>query len=467
MNHAKAQSRKGAEALGVLAALRETTLLQPGQLLLAGVSGGADSVAMLDALVQLGYRPHVAHLNHQLRGAASAADAEFVRQLAGQHGLPVTIAAESVTPDEDACRQARFAFFERVAAATGIHTLVLAHTVDDQVETFLLRLLRGAGPTGLTGILPDRQIGSLRVVRPLLSVSRHEVLEYLSAQGLKYREDASNADVRFSRNRVRHVLLPLLEREFNPQVREALVRTAEILRDEDACLAELVSKYQHAETLRVTELRQMPVALQRRAIREWLGDVSFEEVEAVRLLAAAESPSGAVGVLVHREYDLLRKTPGQGTEAAMGRWPVNIDGETTIEQFCLTIICRSERCDETAVGRLSPDGKSLLFQQETLRQAQGDNKENESFDAELLGAAPFLRTWQEGDRFQPLGMTGEKKLQDFFVDEKVPRRQRSQVPVLCATDGRIAWVVGYRIADSFKVTRSTKRILGITAVETN
>ena len=441
-------------------------LLRPDEPLVVGVSGGPDSVALLDALVHLGYRPHIAHLNHQLRGAASAADAEFVRQLAGQHGLPVTIAAESVTPDEDACRQARFAFFERVAAATGIHTLVLAHTADDQVETFLLRLLRGSGPTGLTGILSDRKIGSLRVVRPLLTVRREEVLKYLCAQGSKYREDASNADVRFARNRVRHVLLPLLEREFNPQVREALVRTAEILRDEDACLAELVSKNQPAETLRVTELRQLPVALQRRAIRGWLGDVSFEEVEAVRQLAAAESPSGAVGELVHREYDLLRKTPGQGTEPAVGRWLVNIDGETTVEQFCLTIICRSERCETTA-GSLSSDGKSLAFQRKTLRHAPGDNKKYESFDAEALGAAPFLRTWQEGDRFQPLGMTGEKKLQDFFVDEKVPRRQRSQVPVLCASDGRIAWVIGYRIAEPFKVTQSTQRILRITAVETN
>jgi len=439
-------------------------LLGPSEPLLVGVSGGPDSVALLAALVELGYRPHVAHLNHQLRGAASDADAEFVRQLASQYCLPVHIAAMHVAPDEEACRQARLGFFEQVARETGIQTLALAHTTDDQVETFLLRLLRGAGPTGLTGILPDRPLGTLRVIRPLLTVKREEVLKYLCARGLKYREDASNADVRFVRNRVRHVLLPLLEREFNPQVRAALARTAEILRDEDAYLAERVAKYGFAATLSVSELLQLPVALQRRAIRAWLGDVGFDEVEAVRQLAAAESPSGRAGALVHREYDLLHKTRGQGTEPAMGCWPLNIDRETRVEQFCLTIICHSER-RETAAGRLSSDGKSLSLQRETLRQAQGDNKKNERFDAEALGATPFLRTWQEGDRFQPLGMAGEKKLQDFFVDEKVPCRQRSRVLLLCATDGRIAWVVGYRIAEPFKVTWATKQILRITVTE--
>ena len=439
-------------------------LLQPDQPLLVGVSGGPDSVVLLDALVRLGYRPHVGHLNHQLRGAASDADAEFVRQLAAQHSVPVTIAAAHVAPAEDACRQARHAFFEQVAGSTGIHTLVLAHTADDQVETFLLRLLRGAGPTGLTGIRPDRLLGALRVIRPLLNVSRAEVLEYLQAHGLECRQDASNSDRRFARNRIRHELLPLLEQQYNPQIREVLRRTAEILRDEDQVFSEQVAKYQHTATVSVSELLQLPVALQRRALRAWLGTVSFEEVEAIRQLAAAGSPSGAVAALVHREYDELHKTQHRPElTPVLRRWPLNMDGETKIEQFCLTIICHFER-HETAASRLSANGKSQLAQQEILRQAQGDTKNNERFDAEALGAAPFLRTWQEGDRFQPLGMTCEKKIQDFFVDEKVPRRQRSQVPLLCAHDGRIAWVVGYRLAEPFKVTAVTKRVLRIQRV---
>jgi len=424
-------------------------MLTSDDALIVGVSGGPDSVALLDALVRLGCRPHIAHLNHKLRGAASDADAEFVRELAHKYGLPVRIATECVAPDEDACRQARLAFFERVAGATGIHTLALAHTADDQVETFLLRLLRGAGPTGLTGILPDRQLGSMRVIRPLLDVSREEVLKYLSSQGLKYREDASNADVRFLRNRVRHVLLPLLEREFNPQVRVALARTAAILRDEDALLTELVAKYRTAETVSVVVLTQMPVALQRRAIRVWLGEISFEDVEAVRQLAAAKSPSGAVGALVSREYDLLRKAQGSGMEPVSGRWQVAVVGATVVRELGVRFVVECA------------DLSALSLEKERQSDGKPPHSKSERFDADALGAAPFVRTWQAGDRFQPLGMTGEKKLQDFFVDEKVPRRQRSRVPLLCATDGRIAWVVGYQISDPFKIIEQTRQVLTI------
>ena len=345
----------------------------PAEPLLVGVSGGADSVALLDALVQSGYKPHVAHLNHQWRGAESDADAEFVRELAGKYGLPVTIESRPVEHDEDAARQARFKFFESIR----IPVVGLAHTADDQVETFLMRLIRGAGTTGLAGMLPDRQIGSLRVIRPLLGVRRAEVIEYLKSRQLKWREDASNADRQFLRNRIRHELLPLLERDYNPGIRDVLLRTTEVLR---------------------AEFEADPVAAERRAIRQ----LSFEQVEALRKLATKEG----------------WKTVEQ--------WPLNLTGETAVLDVRLVV---------------------------------GEN--GERFDASALGDAPFLRTWREGDRFQPLGMTGEKKLQDFFVDEKVPRRERGRVPLLCAADGRIAWVVGYRIAEPFKVTPKTKRVLQI------
>ncbi len=355
-------------------------MLAPGAPLLVGVSGGPDSVALLDILVKLGWRPHICHLNHQLRGVDSDGDTEFVRQLAQRYGLPCTIETRKVASDEDACRQARLEFFESVAVQTGIRTIALAHTADDQVETFLLRLLRGAGLTGLAGIWPDRPIGTLRVIRPLLSVTRKEVLKYLSAEGLQCREDASNADRRFLRNRIRHELLPLLERDYNPGIREVLWRTTEILR---------------------AEAGADPVAAERRAIRQ----LSFEQVEALRKLA--------------------KQQEGERVE---GQWPVNLAGETVIEELGVRLV----------VG-----------------------EEGERFDAGALGSNLSVRTWRDGDRFQPLGMKGEKKLQDFFVDAKVPRPQRSRVPLLCAVDGRIAWVVGYRIAEPFKVTGRTQRVVRI------
>ncbi len=337
----------------VKAALKKT--LAPGEPLLIGVSGGADSVALLHMLVALGYRPHVCHLNHRWRGAASNADAEYVRRLAKHLGLPATIGSRKVPHTEAAARRARQAFFERVAKRTGIHTLVLAHTADDQAETFLLRLLRGAGTTGLGGIWPDRQMGKLRVVRPLLEVTRAEIIKYLKSHHRTWREDASNADRRYLRNRIRHELLPLLERDYNPGIRRVLRRTAEILR---------------------AEAERDPVALERREIRQQLGNLSFQQVEEVR----------------------KRR-------------------------------------------------KSL----------------EERFDADALGKPLTVRTWRPGDRFQPLGMKGTKKLQDFFVDAKVPQHERGQVPLLCAADGRIAWVVGYRIAEPFKVTERTLRVLRLQA----
>jgi tRNA(Ile)-lysidine synthase len=422
-------------------------MLEPGKALLVGVSGGPDSVALLDVLVKCGWRPHVCHLNHQLRGPASDADAEFVRDLAARYGLESTIEWRKVASDEGGARRARHEFFTEVAAKTGLQKLALAHTADDQAETFLLRLLRGAGVPGLVGIWPERQLGKLRVIRPMLKVRRDEVLEYLKTAGLTFREDASNADTRYTRNRVRHELLPLLERDFNPAIREVLVNTAEILRDEDFYLLHHVAQRFYMtvcqnDTLNVKALANCPVAIQRRVLRFWLGgdaesapSFSFDQIEAVRHAALGDSPSAEVDLpyelVAYREYEWLRKASRRELEAVRGRWPLSLSGETVIGELDVRFV----------VG-----------------------EEGERFDAEALGKDLFVRTWESGDRFQPLGMSEEKKLQDFFVDEKVPRRRRGRVPLVCAADGRIAWVVGHRIAEPFKVTERTRRVVRIQAV---
>ncbi len=439
------------------------TLLLPSEPLLIGVSGGPDSVALLSLLVEGGWRPHVCHLNHKLRGAESDADAEFVRTLAERYQLPVTIesrdvaalAAERKLSLEDAARNARLGFFADVAARTGITKLALAHTADDQVETFLMRLLRGAGVPGLVGIWPERKLGSLRVIRPLLKVRRGEIIEYLADKKIAYRTDASNLDTRFTRNRIRHELLPMLERDFNPAIREVLLRTAEILRDEDFYLLKHVAQTFYMRTsredaLQVAKLRDFPVAVQRRLIRFWLGGedesgqrFTFDHIEAVRELVASDSPGAELhlpdDLIVYREYEWLRKGSREELSPVQGRWPFKMDGDTVIRELGATLSCHPER------------SQGALSKQEGT----------ECFDADAMGSDPFVRTWQAGDRFQPLGMNDLKKLQDFFVDEKIPRRQRGRVPLLCASDGRIAWVAGVRIAEPFKVTERTRRILRV------
>ncbi len=421
-------------------------MLEPGEALLVGVSGGPDSVALLDVLVKAGWRPHVCHLNHQLRGAESDADAEFVRRLAGQYGLPSTIESHKVAADEDSARRARQEFFARAAERTGVHKLALAHTADDQVETFLQRLLRGAGVPGLVGIWPERQFGALRVIRPLLTVRRAEILEYLATEKLSYREDASNADTRFTRNRIRHELLPLLEREFNPAIRDVLLNTAEILRDEDFYLLHHVAQRFYMavcqnDAVNVKALANCPVAIQRRVLRFWLGGDSetgpgfgFDQIEAVRRAALGDSPSAEIDLpddlVVYREYEWLQKADRRELEPVRGRWPLSLSGETTIGELGVKFV----------IG-----------------------EEGERFDADALGDGLFVRTWENGDRFQPLGMSEGKKLQDFFVDEKVPRRRRGRVPLVCVADGRIAWVVGCRIAEPFKVAERTRRVARVRA----
>jgi tRNA(Ile)-lysidine synthase len=446
-------------------------LLRPGEALLAGVSGGADSVALLDILVRGGWRPHVCHLNHQLRGNAAETDAAFVRRLAGHHQLACTIESRDVTRFaadhgyslEQGARHARLEFFEAVAARTGIGKLALAHNADDQVETFLMRLLRGAGVPGLVGIWPERQIGSLRVIRPLLGARREAIRDYLAARGLAWREDQTNADRRFIRNRIRHELLPMLEREFNPAIREVLARTAEILRDEDFYLLHHVARRYYMAVCRddavnVRALADCPVAVQRRLVRFWLGGetehgprYSFEQIEAVRQLALADAPGGQVDLpdelVAWREYDWLRKAHRRELQPLRGEWPVALEGTTRVRELNTEFVAARIAAPAAAARARS------------ARPARCE----EQFDLDTLGAGLVVRTWRQADRFQPLGMSQPKKLQDFFVDEKIPRHKRHRLPVLCAGDGRVVWVVGHRIADPFKITAQTRRILKLRA----
>jgi tRNA(Ile)-lysidine synthase len=267
---------------------------------LIGVSGGRDSVALLDALVALGFRKLVVcHLDHALR-AESGADAKFVRALARSWKLPCVIEREDVAARasrrkqslETAAREARYEFFARVAAKRGCLTLFLAHHADDQVETLLFNLLRGSGAAGLGGMSPTttRTIGSttLTIHRPLLGVWREEIDAYLAAHGLAFREDASNTDPRHTRNRLRHTLLPEIERAFGRDVRRALWRAAEILRAESEVLDALLPTA-NEPTLDTAALRALPLGLRRRRLHAWLRaqgvpQIGFEEVERVRSL---------------------------------------------------------------------------------------------------------------------------------------------------------------------------------------
>jgi tRNA(Ile)-lysidine synthase len=266
---------------------------------LIGVSGGRDSVALLHALATRGHRLIVAHLDHALR-PESADEARFVELLAARLACECVAQRENVAARakrtkrsiETAAREARHAFFEKIARMRGVRALVLAHHADDQVETFLFNLLRGSGGAGLGAMRPRSQLGGLEVFRPLLGTWRDEIDRYVARHGIEFREDLSNTDPRHTRNRIRHEIVPMLARAFGREVRGALLRSAEILRDEDDFLVSLPQLAMACtEQLSARELRELPVAIQRRVLLAWLRargvpQVGFAEVELVRALLA-------------------------------------------------------------------------------------------------------------------------------------------------------------------------------------
>ena len=266
---------------------------------LIGVSGGRDSVALLHRLAMRGHRLIVCHLDHALR-AGSRDEARFVEKMAARLGCECVVRRENVATRakrtkcsiETAAREARYAFFVKVANERKVRRLFLAHHADDQVETFLFNLLRGSGAAGLGAMRATAMRGALEIVRPLRGVWREEIDAYVAEHGLEFCEDPSNADRRHTRNRVRHEILPLLAKAFGRDVRAALLRSAEILREEDAFLSALPDIAMADEReLSVSELRALPVAIQRRVLLAWLrargiGEIGFEEVERVRSLLA-------------------------------------------------------------------------------------------------------------------------------------------------------------------------------------
>jgi tRNA(Ile)-lysidine synthase len=289
---------------------------------LVGVSGGRDSVALLNWLIECGYHNlTVCHLNHQLRGRAAAADARFVEKLAARHQLDLVaastdvraLAAKRKMSIESAARQARYKFFAQTAARKRCRAIFLAHHADDLVETFLINLFRGAGATGLAAMRPVsiRKIGrvKLQIARPLLGVWRTQIDAYVRKHRLKFREDASNKDLAPLRNRIRRRVIPYLEKTLGRNVRQSIWRAAAILAEDESWIDSQLAEPNEAR-LSVSKLRDLPVALQRRHILHWLrgqnvADIGFDVIERVRVLLDHES--GVAKINLPRDRHVRRR----------------------------------------------------------------------------------------------------------------------------------------------------------------
>jgi tRNA(Ile)-lysidine synthase len=458
----------------VISSIREQNLISAGDKLVVAVSGGADSVCLLHVLARhrgdLDVELHAAHLNHQLRGAESDADAGYVSDLAQKLDVPATIERRDAAAYhdrkggslEEAAREVRYGFLADVSRTVDATKVVAGHTCDDHIETVLLHLLRGAGTAGLCGlqsrsVLPYGENGSpLELVRPLLGVTRQETVDYCRRHRLAPRTDSTNESPSFLRNRVRLALLPVL-RSYNPGIDRALVRLADIAGDDVSFIEEqasllwpdLAREDSDALYLDIKKMRALPRAIQRQIFRNAvkqlrgnLKDVEADHIEA--MIDSLSKPAGKRfylpdGLTLSTEYGRLVLTPTRASVCPLpplqGTASINIPGETDLPGW-----------------RVRAD---------IVQQSVGnDSGFTASFDLDKVGKKLVVRRRRPGDRFQPLGMNQTKKLQDFMVDAKIPRMWRDRVP-LVSSARQILWVVGWRMDDRVKVTEKTKKILRV------
>jgi len=426
-------------------------LLKGGETVVVAVSGGPDSLSLLHVLARLAPEMrlslHVAHFDHRLR-EGSAADAAFVALAASRLELPATIrAADSTdTPKglspEQAARERRYAFLDEVADAAGATKIATGHTLDDQAETVLMRVVAGTGIRGLGGIRPVRG----RIIRPLIDARHADAEHFCRALGLRPRRDPTNADTTFLRNAVRAELLPVLADRFNARSAEALARLSDLARDDDALLDEIAAAALvpdiTADGVRfdVTALLALHPALQRRVLRA-VAPLDAEHAERVLGMARRGRTGDAIDLPsrlnARLEYGslLLGRAPTPPDRAA----PVAlaVPGVTELPSWSM----RMRTFVDTRAPSAWPDGRRSCV-----------------LDAQRAGSSLTVRRPRRGDRFRPLGMRNAKKLGDYFTDAKVPGTERERAAVVTNRDA-VVWVVGHRVDDRFKVTARTTRYL--------
>jgi tRNA(Ile)-lysidine synthase len=427
----------------VLTAISRYNMLASGDRVAVAVSGGPDSVCLLHVLLELAPRlgvtvAAVAHLNHKLRGEASEEDERFVAEMASRAGVPFLCervkVADAAGNLEQEARRARHGFFSRLVKDGIADRVATGHTADDQAETVLFRLLRGSGLAGLSGILPTTREG---IIRPLLEVSRADVTELLRSRGLAWREDATNQDARFARNRIRHNLLPQLAREWNPKVSESLAHLADLAREEEQWWQQEISRLaqgllipmQGGIEIDASRLAALPKAVARRLVRLACPiSPEFDTVERILDLAAQPEGRGKLELprlVVIRSFDWLRFTPP-------GRMP------------------RPEPIHPKVPGRYPwPGGDAQVCFEICFDMGEGDRAKTGCASLKLSeGRVPApleLRSWSAGDHYRPAGHSRDQKIKELFQEARIPSWRRQFWPIV-ASESKILWVRGFGVA---------------------
>jgi tRNA(Ile)-lysidine synthase len=475
-----------------ISTLQKEELTARGGTVIIGLSGGPDSVCLLNLFTRIKeewqLRMITAHLNHGLRGMAADEDESFCKEMVRLAGIEFNsrkidiagYAASHKLSLEEAGRLARYRYFLELAEAEGANAVAVAHHADDWAETVLMRLLRGAGPDGLTGMTYRRPLAfegeplpqvTVEVIRPLLNISRKEIMEYLAERNISSRTDASNTNTVYLRNRIRHQLIPMLEKEYNPNIRETLCRTAEIITREEEYWIQLLDDVLEENPPEKREdgailyprqaLNQMHLALRRRLIRKLielaqghLKGLGFDAVEDILKLAKKETAPSALDL------------PGE----------LRVERDASYLVFLAKTIpmpSGSVSYELPLTSNLHANYFKMNFQVETLEAtpelletilAGQVSKAEVYLDFEKLSLPLHLRGWQEGDKMLPLGMQGHIKLHDIFINRKIPKWKRHLIPILHDTD-HILWLTGIIPSDEAKVTQNTKQLLHISIEE--
>jgi len=462
--------------------IQKYNMVSPGDRVLAAVSGGPDSVALLHLLSELreelGLHLEVAHLQHGIRGEDAREDALFVARMAERWALPFHLREVDLPTMrvkrgggnlEAMGREERYRFFAALAAERYIQRVVTGHTRDDRVETLLMRLLRGSGRRGLSGMLPVRRLnsakgqapGELLLIRPLIEVSRREILHYLQAEGLEYRTDPTNMDLASLRNWVRLHLLSQVRERMDPHVDERLAQLADLLCEEEEILEQL-ARGRLPQVVRGRDLMRVPLlqehkALQRRLLRLWLEGtlgnlrgVGFHHVESALEFIDRGPPQGRLSM--PRGWSLVKGYGTVGLEKKRQKqkpvcytYKLSQQGELVIPEAGMKL--------ESSRGSFSP----LVWPEDNLEAL---------FDSALLPETLTVRNFRTGDRFQPLGMQGHKKVKDLFIEKKLPLAVRATLPLLLA-GGEVLWIPQYGRSEVAKIGPQTKEVLKVRLVVYN
>ncbi|WP_408955203.1 tRNA lysidine(34) synthetase TilS [Natroniella sp. ANB-PHB2] len=449
-------------------------LLSTGDKILVAVSGGPDSLVLLHILKRLredyDLQLHVFHLDHMLRGEESIVDAEFVKQIAHKWEVPITVERYDVKSYqqrmelslEEAAREVRYDFLFKYLKKFNLTKIAVGHHANDQAETILMNLLRGAGLKGLAGIFPKRD----QVVRPLFELTKQEINNYCQRYNLESRLDKTNLDTIYYRNKIRLELLPSLIKEYNSNLINTLQRNAEILQGEEKFLVQstievmnrlLLKETPHQLVILKNKFSELHLALQRRVVKRTL-----------KLLSGQEQ-----GFYYHHIESIIDfiLTGETGTQIDL---PQQMVVALNYEQVIFKIGGRADKktnyfehklsVGEIKVLDLGLEVKTKVVKNTYPWKKELNNPNKAHLDLSKVGFEFYLRQRKEGDRFYPLGMKGSKKIKDFLIDEKVPLARRDKVPIFTTLEGEIFWVAKLRIDERFKVVEETKKILIIEIV---